>query len=114
MIDIVEHERCGLIDRRGASAGGRIGLRAGMNGQRVEARIAFAIVHDEAALSRIRVASLSGARARASRRASSREILGYSAEGGWKFIAPNGQHSIAVFFPSGGALGRALQARPIQ
>ena len=33
MIGIVEHERGGLIDRRRARAGGRVGLRAGMHGE---------------------------------------------------------------------------------
>ena len=33
MVGIVEHERRGLIDRRGARAGGGIGLRAGMHGE---------------------------------------------------------------------------------
>ena|ERR1051325_5126537 len=63
MIDVVEYERRRLIDRCCASAGGRIGLCAGVDGKRVEARIAFAIVHDEAALSRIACRALiSGAR----------------------------------------------------
>src|SRR4029077_174299 len=33
MVGIVEHEGCGLIDRRRPCAGGWIGLRAGMDGQ---------------------------------------------------------------------------------
>ncbi len=33
MVGIVEHERCGLIDRRHPRAGGGIGLRAGMHGE---------------------------------------------------------------------------------
>ena len=41
VIDAFEHIRGGLIDRRRARAGGRIGLRAGMDGKRGEARNAF-------------------------------------------------------------------------
>ncbi len=41
VIDAFEHIRRGLIDRRRARAGRRIGLRAGMNGKRGEARDAF-------------------------------------------------------------------------
>ena len=44
MVDIVEDEGGGLVDRRGPRAGGRIGLGAGMNGQRLEARIAFVVM----------------------------------------------------------------------
>jgi hypothetical protein len=33
VVDVVEDERRGLIDRRRPRAGGRIGLRAGMNGK---------------------------------------------------------------------------------
>ena len=40
VFDVVEHERGRLIDRRGPRAGGRIGLRAGVDGERVEARCA--------------------------------------------------------------------------
>jgi hypothetical protein len=36
VIGIIEDEAGGLVDRRGARASGRIGLRAGMNGKRVE------------------------------------------------------------------------------
>ena len=36
MIGIVEDKGGGLVDRRGARAGGRIGLGAGMDGERVE------------------------------------------------------------------------------
>ena len=46
VVDVVEHERRRLVDRRRARAGGRIGLGAGVNGQRVESRFAFAIRHD--------------------------------------------------------------------
>ena len=38
VIDILEYERSGLIDRRGAGAGRRLGLRAGMDRQRRKAR----------------------------------------------------------------------------
>ena len=37
MLDVVEDKGRGLIDRRGARAGRGIGLRAGMDGKRVEA-----------------------------------------------------------------------------
>ena len=37
VIDIVEHIGGGLVDRRRARAGRRIGRRAGMDGQRLEA-----------------------------------------------------------------------------
>ena len=33
VVGVVEHERRGLIDRRRARAGGRVGLRAGMDGE---------------------------------------------------------------------------------
>jgi hypothetical protein len=36
VLGIIEDEAGGLVDRRGARAGGRVGLRAGMDGQRVE------------------------------------------------------------------------------
>ena len=38
VIDVVEHEGGRLVDRRRARAGGRVGLRAGMDGKRVESR----------------------------------------------------------------------------
>src|SRR5262250_1407412 len=38
MIDVIEYKRGRLVDRRGAGAGGRIGLRAGVYGERIEAR----------------------------------------------------------------------------
>ena len=41
VIDVVEHERRGLIDRGRARAGGRIGLRAGMDRKRGKAGSAF-------------------------------------------------------------------------
>ena len=41
VIDVVEHERRGLIDRRCARAGGRVGLRAGMDRERGKAGNAF-------------------------------------------------------------------------
>ena len=41
VIDVVEDERRRLIDRRRARAGGRVGLRAGMNRKRGEAGRAF-------------------------------------------------------------------------
>jgi len=41
VIDVLEHEGGGLIDRRRARAGGRVGLRAGVDGKRREARSAF-------------------------------------------------------------------------
>src|SRR5262249_9613959 len=41
VIDILEHERRGLVDRGRACAGGRIGLRAGVNGKRGKSRSAF-------------------------------------------------------------------------
>ena len=41
VLDIVEHEGRGLIDRRGAGAGRRIGLGAGMDGKRIEAGLAL-------------------------------------------------------------------------
>ncbi len=41
VIDVVEHERRGLIDRRRARAGGRIGLRAGVDRERGKAGSAF-------------------------------------------------------------------------
>src|SRR6185369_11806512 len=37
MVDILEHERGGLIDRRGARAGGRVRLGAGMDRERGKA-----------------------------------------------------------------------------
>ena len=37
VVDVLEHERRRLIDRGGARAGGRIGLRAGMDGERGKA-----------------------------------------------------------------------------
>ena len=37
VVDVVEHEGGGLVDRRRARAGGRVGLRAGMDGERGEA-----------------------------------------------------------------------------
>ena len=40
VIGAVEHEGRGLVDRRDPRAGGGIGLRAGMNGQSVEAGLA--------------------------------------------------------------------------
>ena len=40
VIDIVEDEGRGLIDRRRARAGRRVGLRAGVNGQRGKAGLA--------------------------------------------------------------------------
>src|SRR5579862_1717316 len=42
MVDAFEDEGCRLIDRRRARAGGRIGLRAGVNGERGKAGNAFA------------------------------------------------------------------------
>jgi hypothetical protein len=36
VVGIVEDEGGGLVDRRGPGAGRRIGLGAGMNGQRIE------------------------------------------------------------------------------
>ena len=42
MIDVFKHVRRGLIDRRRPRAGGRIGLGAGMDRERGEARDAFA------------------------------------------------------------------------
>ena len=41
VIDVIEHERGGLVDRRGARAGGRIGLRAGVNRKRRKSRDVF-------------------------------------------------------------------------
>ena len=41
VLDVVEHEGRGLIDRRGARAGGGIGLGAGMDGKRVEAGLSL-------------------------------------------------------------------------
>src|SRR6476620_3538924 len=46
VIDVIEYERGGLIDRRGASAGGRIGLGACMYGKRIKARSAVCIGHE--------------------------------------------------------------------
>ncbi len=40
MVDIVEDEGGGLVDRRGAGAGRGIGSGAGMDGERVETRCA--------------------------------------------------------------------------
>ena len=37
MIDVLEHERGGLVNRRRACAGGRVGLGAGMDCERGEA-----------------------------------------------------------------------------
>jgi hypothetical protein len=44
VLGIVEHKRRGLIDRRGARAGGRVGLCAGMNGKGVEIQV-YVIAH---------------------------------------------------------------------
>ena len=41
VIDVLEHERRRLVDRRRARAGGGIGLRAGVDGERCEARRAL-------------------------------------------------------------------------
>ena len=45
VIDVVEDEGRRLVDRRGARAGGRVGLGAGMDGQRVESGCAFGVGH---------------------------------------------------------------------
>jgi hypothetical protein len=41
VVDILEYVRGGLVDRRGAGAGGGIRVGAGMDGQGVEAGLAF-------------------------------------------------------------------------
>ncbi len=68
VLDVVEHERRGLIDRRRARAGGRIGLGAGVDRERRKARSAFGVGH-EVVLFRMRRGHTAGAGLTAIKRA---------------------------------------------
>ena len=59
VVDVVEHEGGGLVDRRRARAGRRVGLRAGVDGKRGEARVCVrSIGQSSAASGEVAVAGL--------------------------------------------------------
>ncbi len=121
MVDVVEDVRCGLVDRRDARAGRRVGLGAGVNRQRGKARNAVGVGHCihpcwhvAAVWPGSSAGDLTGRVGRPSRRHDGRPArsqLRVRATGQlWQFISTGAGGSTVVFFAVFRAQRHALDA----